>query len=75
MIRVLRKDPDKRTTAELHSIIPFFKQIDFFREKEIKESYYLDIVTALRHESFSHGDIVFEDGTFLLNEYYRRLWR
>ena len=55
MIRILKKEQGKRQTAEINLITPYFRQIEFFKEKEIKDSYYFDIVNALQYESFKEG--------------------
>eukprot|EP00347_Sterkiella_histriomuscorum_P018268 403346159 len=62
ILRVLKKDPDKRNSQEIHQITPFFKEIDFFREKDIKDNYFVDIVQALQYEHFDSGEYVFQDG-------------
>ena len=40
-------------------IVPFFKEIEFFKEKEIKDSYYIDIVQAFTYERIPENQCVF----------------
>jgi hypothetical protein len=61
-VRILKKDNDKRAHAEVIPLIPYFKQIEFFKAKEIKDAYFLDIVNALKYQEMSKGGIIFNHG-------------
>ena len=37
-------------------VVPYIKQIDFFKEREFKDSYITDIVQVIKYESFSEDD-------------------
>ncbi len=44
-------------------LVPLIKTIQFFKEREIKDQDFIDIVSCLTYEYFSPGDFVFHFNT------------
>ena len=60
---VLEKSADKRTKDEIELLVVLIKNLNFFKEREIKEKYYPEIVSWLKLQKFSADETVFEKGS------------
>ena len=45
-------------------LVPLIKTIQFFKERDIKEQDYIELVSCLTYEQFQVADNVFEYGKF-----------
>ena len=63
IISVLEKPIDKRTTEEVELLVVLIKNLKFFKEREIKEKHYPEIVPCLKLQRYSAGETVFEKGS------------
>jgi CRP-like cAMP-binding protein len=62
MVSVLVKNPQRRTPAELDSIVPMIMKIQFFKEREMKYESCVHVAETLSYE-FQHKDhTVFRQG-------------
>ena len=50
-------------------LISYLKQVDFFKDQDIKDIYYVDIINALKHEKYDEGDYVYKQGINLEDFY------
>ena len=50
-------------------LISYLKQVDFFKDQDIKDIYYVDIINALKHEKYDKGDYVYKQGINLEDFY------
>ena len=62
LIAILKKSFRSRTEIDLAKLVPLVKTIQFFRERDIKEDDYMDIVSCLTHEYCKANGTVFEYG-------------
>jgi hypothetical protein len=60
--RVLMKLQKSRTEEELDQLVPLIKEIQFFKERDIKDHDLPDIVSCLNYEFFKAGSNVFDYG-------------
>lgn len=51
-----------RTEADLEKLVPLIKEIEFFRDRDIKDHDFPDIVSCLTYEHLPAGSSVFEYG-------------
>jgi hypothetical protein len=58
----LNKPSKGRTDKDLEELVPLIKKIVFFKEREIKDGDFPDIVSCLTYEFFKAGKEVFEYG-------------
>lgn len=58
----MNKPFKSRTEADLEMVVPYIKAIDFFKERDIKDSDLPDIVACMTHEHFKAGAEVFKLG-------------
>ena len=65
IIQVLKKHPLKRTEEDVEMVIPYMKEVKFFKERDINKQKaldYPDIVTALHYEHFQEGECIMHWG-------------
>jgi CRP-like cAMP-binding protein len=48
----------------LASLVPYIREIEFFKERDVKEEDFLDIVQCLKYQKINAGDNVFDYGTY-----------
>ncbi|CDW72769.1 UNKNOWN [Stylonychia lemnae] len=63
LIRILQKGQRTRNEKDLEHLVPLIKEIQFFKERDIKDQDFVEIVSCLTYENFKMGDTVFEWGT------------
>jgi CRP-like cAMP-binding protein len=63
IISVLEKHKDDRTQSEIELLVALIKNLTFFKERDIKEKYYPEIVSCLKLKYFKGEQIVFEKGS------------
>jgi hypothetical protein len=59
---VLKKHPLKRTEEDVEMVIPYMKEVKFFKDRDIKALDYPDIVNALSYEHFKDGQCIMQWG-------------
>ena len=62
IIQVLKKHPLKRTEDDVEMVIPYMKEVKFFKDRDIKALDYPDIVHALGYEHFRDGECIMQWG-------------
>ncbi len=62
MIGILKKGFRSRTERDLEHLVPLIKTIQFFIERDIKDSDYTEIVSCLTYEFNRTNETVFEYG-------------
>ncbi|CDW72825.1 UNKNOWN [Stylonychia lemnae] len=74
LIHILKKGFRQRTERDLEQLVPLIKTIQFFQERDIKDSDYVEIVSCLTYEHFNPKDTVFEFGSVrvLIPDYHNR---
>eukprot|EP00347_Sterkiella_histriomuscorum_P021256 403334649 len=60
LIGILQKGSRTRTDRDLQHLVPLIKEIQFFKERDIKDQDFVDIVSCLTYESCQAQDNVFE---------------
>ncbi|CDW81071.1 UNKNOWN [Stylonychia lemnae] len=63
--RILNKPQKNRTDGDLEKLVPLIKQIEFFIERDVKDSDFTDIVSCLTYEFKPSGKDVFEYGIII----------
>ena len=65
--RVLQKSTDHRTPKDIEVIIPILREIQFFKDRDLKEHELAEMCQALNYLYIPKNQIVFDIGTrFLL---------
>lgn len=60
---ILEKPTDKRSEEEVEHLVSLIKNLNFFKERDIKEKYYPEIVACLKLQKVRSGSTVFEKGS------------
>lgn len=59
---MLKKHPLKRTEEDVEMVIPYMKEVKFFKDRDIKAMDYPDIVNALSYEHFNDSQCIMQWG-------------
>ena len=62
MIKILNRPTLKRSENDLQQLVPYMRNIDFFREREIKIADMLDIMSCIQYERFSSEEVIMNWG-------------
>lgn len=62
IISILEKSNEKRTQEEVEMLVVLIKNIEFFRERNIREKYYPEIVSCLKLQRYRYHQFVFHKG-------------
>lgn len=62
------KPSKSRTEENLAQLVPLIKTIQFFKERDIRDADFPDIVSCLTYESFEQGQDVFRYGKLALDK-------
>ena len=60
MVAILVKNPQRRTQAELESIVPMIMKIQFFKEREMKHENCIHVAETLTYEYLPKDSLVFK---------------
>ena len=66
----MHKPPKKRTEKEIQALVPLIKDIQFFKEREIREQDLYDIVKFLTYEYKNTTQKVFDFGKYLSSTFH-----
>ena len=64
MIQILKKNPELRTEKDVNFLVPLIREIDFFKNNQIKNEHLNDVASELRYEMIPAGDFVFYQGDY-----------
>ena len=62
IINILKKPHNQRTPEDLDEFVPKMREVQFFQEREIKDQDFLEIVSALKYETFKRKQVIFHFG-------------
>ena len=62
MVNILVKMPQRRTQAELDTLVPMIMKIQFFKEREMKHESCVHVAETLQYEFQSKDHEVFKQG-------------
>ena len=58
MIQILQKPTVRRNEQDLQELVPYMKEIHFFKERDIKNTDMMDIVSSLLYEKFDQDEVI-----------------
>ena len=59
---VLEMPNDKRSDKDIELLVVLIKHLEFFKERNIREKHYPEIVACLKLQQYKNGEIVFNKG-------------
>ncbi len=62
-MQILQKGQRHRTERDLEQLVPLIKSIQFFKERDIHEADFIEIVNSLHYEYMAPGSTVFDFGS------------
>lgn len=61
---ILKKDSSARTEKELNTLIPYIKELSFFKSRKLEQDDIINICQELKYEYVKLGEAVFKYGEY-----------
>lgn len=61
---MLKKNPEARNERDLNQLMPFIKENQFFRQRQIHHKHLTEVCSELRHEFIRAREFVFHEGDY-----------